>query len=94
MKTGYLSCRLCGAETNCVELTAGLCPACAKIKADELAALHRCFDRKLAEGDAGAAALAVEEIENYERLYGVRLAAAPSVAAMRAAIGRREGRGA
>ena len=44
------------------------CPACAKIKADELAALHRCFDRKLAEGDAGAAALAVEEIENYERL--------------------------
>lgn len=62
--------------------------------ADELAALHRCFDRKLAEGDAGAAALAVEEIENYERLYGVRLAAAPSVAAMRAAVGRREGRGA
>ena len=94
MKTGYLSCRLCGAETNCVELTAGLCPDCEKIKAEELAALHRCFDRKLAEGDAGAAALAVEEIENYERLYGVRLAAVPSVAAMRAAVGRREGRGA
>ena len=35
MKTGYLSCRLCGAETNCVELTAGLCPACAR----QLAAL-------------------------------------------------------
>lgn len=72
----------------------GPLPGLRKIKADELAALHRCFDRKLAEGDAGAAALAVEEIENYERLYGVRLAAAPSVAAMRAAVGRREGRGA
>ncbi len=94
MKTGYLSCRLCGAETNCVELTAGLCPACAKIKGDELAALHRCFDRKLAEGDAGAAALAVEDTVYYDRLYGVRLAGAPSVAAMRAAVGRREGRGA
>ncbi|OPZ65866.1 MAG: hypothetical protein BWY85_00225 [Firmicutes bacterium ADurb.Bin506] len=86
MKVGYLACRLCGAETNCVDLTAGICPACSKEKAAELSALHRCFDRALAAADYGAASLATEEIENYERLWGIRLSAAPSVAEMRNAV--------
>ena len=51
MKVGYLRCAACGAETNCVELTAGLCPACKD-----------------------------------ERVWGLRLLAAPSVAQMRRAI--------
>lgn len=83
MKIGYLACRCCGAETNCVELTAGICKSCSKEKAAELSALHRCFDKALAAGDYGAASVAADEVKGYESLWGIRLAAAPSAEAMR-----------
>ena len=37
-------------------------------------------------GDLSAASLAADEVEGYERVWGLRLLAAPSVAQMRRAI--------
>ena len=83
MKVGYLRCAACGAETNCVELTAGLCPACKDERVRELSLLHRRYDRAILAGDLSAASLATDEVEGYERVWGL---AAPSVAQMRRAI--------
>ena len=41
---GYRPCKVCGAETNVVDLTAGLCSACKAERAEALAALQRKFD--------------------------------------------------
>ena len=86
MKVGYLRCAACGAETNCVELTAGLCPACKDERVRELSLLHRRYDRAILAEDLSAASLAADEVEGYERVWGLRLLAAPSVAQMRRAI--------
>lgn len=86
MGIGYLPCVACGVETNCVELTAGLCPACKGERVKELSRLHRIYDKAIAACDGETASLAVEEIAQYERVWGVRLVAAPSVEAMRRAL--------
>ena len=86
MKVGYLRCAACGAETNCVELTGGLCPACKDERVRELSLLHRRYDRAILAGGPSAASLAAGEVEGYERVWGLRLLAAPSVAQMRRAI--------
>jgi len=86
MSVGYVSCAACGAFTNCVELTAGLCPACKAERVKELSSLHRLYDKALAAGDYGAAAVAADEVEGYERVWGLRLLAAPSVEGMRRAL--------
>ena len=57
MKVGYLRCAACGAETNCVELTAGLCPACKDERVRELSLLHRRYDRAILAGDLSAASM-------------------------------------
>lgn len=52
----------------------------------ELSLLHRRYDRAILAGDLSAASLAADEVEGYERVWGLRLLAAPSVAQMRRAI--------
>ena len=86
MKVGYLRCAACGAVTNCVELSAGPSPPCKDERARDLSLLHRRYDRAILAGDLSAASLAADEVEGYERVWGLRLLAAPSVAQMRRAI--------
>lgn len=85
MKVGYLRCAACGAETNCVELTAGLCPACKDERVRELSLLTAGVTVR-SGWRLSAASLAADEVEGYERVWGLRLLAAPSVAQMRRAI--------
>ena len=84
---GYRPCKVCGAETNVVDLTAGLCSACKAERAEALAALQRKFDAAVLEGDSETAAAAVDEIAAYQEEWGVRLKDAPSVAQMRRVLG-------
>ena len=57
-----------------------------KRRVRELSRLHRRYDRAILAGDLSAASLAADEVEGYERVWGLRLLAAPSVAQMRRAI--------
>ena len=84
---GYRPCKVCGAETNVVDLTAGLCPACKAERTEALAALQRKFDAAVLEGDSETAAAAVDEIAAYQEEWGVRLKDAPSVDQMRRVLG-------
>lgn len=84
---GYRPCKVCGAETNVVDLTAGLCPACKAERTEALAALQRKFDAAVLEGDSETAAAAVDEIAAYQEEWGVRLKDAPSVEQMRRVLG-------
>ena len=84
---GYCPCKVCGAETNVVDLTAGLCPACKAERTEALAALQRKFDAAVLEGDSETAAAAVDEIAAYQEEWGVRLKDAPSVEQMRRVLG-------
>ena len=80
---GYRPCKVCGAETHVVDLTAGLCSACKAERTETLAALQRKFDAAVLEGDSETAAAAVDEIAAYQEEWGVRLKDAPSVDQMR-----------
>lgn len=82
MRIGYLSCKICGAETNCVELVSGNCPDCAREKTAELFSLQREFDLALVKGDPKTAEI-IDRIEAYQTEWGVRLKDAPSVENMR-----------
>lgn len=84
---GYRPCKVCGAETHVVDLTAGLCPACKAERTEALAALQRKFDAAVLEGDSETAAAAVDEIAAYQEEWGVRLKDAPSVEQMRRVLG-------
>lgn len=84
---GYRPCKVCGAETHVVDLTAGLCSACKAERAEALAALQRKFDAAVLEGDSETAAAAVDEIAAYQEEWGVRLKDAPSVEQMRRVLG-------
>lgn len=84
---GYRPCKVCGAETHVVDLTAGLCSACKAERAEALAALQRKFDAAVLEGDSDTAAAAVDEIAAYQEEWGVRLKDAPSVEQMRRVLG-------
>lgn len=83
----YRPCKVCGAETHVVDLTAGLCPACKAERTEALAALQRKFDAAVLEGDSEMAAAAVDEIAAYQEEWGVRLKDAPSVEQMRRVLG-------
>lgn len=84
---GYRPCKVCGAETHVVDLTAGLCSACKAERTETLAALQRKFDAAVLEGDLETAAAAVDEIAAYQEEWGVRLKDAPSVEQMRRVLG-------
>ncbi len=84
---GYRPCKVCGAETHVVDLTAGLCSACKAERTETLAALQRKFDAAVLEGDSETAAAAVDEIAAYQEEWGVRLKDAPSVEQMRRVLG-------
>lgn len=84
---GYRPCKVCGAETHVVDLTAGLCSACKAERTETLAALQRKFDAAVLEGDSETAAAAVDEIAAYQEEWGVRLKDAPSVEQMRRVSG-------
>ena len=84
---GYRPCKVCGAETHVVDLTAGLCPACKAERTEALAALQRKFDAAVLEGDSETAAAAVDEIAAYQEEWRVRLKDAPSVEQMRRVLG-------
>ena len=84
---GYRPCKVCGAETHVVDLTAGLCSACKAERTETLAALQRKFDAAVLEGDSETAAAAVDEIAAYQEEWGVRLKDAPSVEQMRRILG-------
>lgn len=84
---GYRPCKVCGAETHVVDLTAGLCSACKAERTETLAALQRKFDAAVLEGDSEMAAAAVDEIAAYQEEWGVRLKDAPSVEQMRRVLG-------
>lgn len=84
---GYRPCKVCGAETHVVDLTAGLCSACKAERTETLAALQRKFDAAVLEGDSETAAAAVDEIAAYQEEWGVRLKDAPSVDQMRRVLG-------
>ena len=84
---GYRPCKVCGAETHVVDLTAGLCSACKAERTETLAALQRKFDAAVLEGDLETAAAAVDEIAAYQEEWGVRLKDAPSVDQMRRVLG-------
>ena len=83
----YRPCKVCGAETHVVDLTAGLCSACKAERAEALAAMQRKFDAAVLEGDSETAAAAVDEIAAYQEEWGVRLKDAPSVEQMRRVLG-------
>ena len=84
---GYRPCKVWGAETHVVDLTAGLCSACKAERTETLAALQRKFDAAVLEGDSETAAAAVDEIAAYQEEWGVRLKDAPSVEQMRRVLG-------
>ena len=84
---GYRPCKVCGAETHVVDLTAGLCSACKAERTETLAALQRKFDAAVLEGDSETAAAAVDEIAAYQEEWGMRLKDAPSVEQMRRVLG-------
>mgnify|MGYP001623129516 CR=1 FL=1 len=84
---GYKPCAICGAETNVVDLTAGVCQECKAELAVELSSLQRRYDAAMLDGDHGAAAGAVDAIETFQERWGLRLTAAPTVAQMRKAAG-------
>lgn len=84
---GWVSslCGLWGRNKLC-RVDRRLCPACK----DERVRSSRSFTAGMTvlfwAGDLSAASLAAEEVEGYERVWGLRLLAAPSVAQMRRAI--------
>lgn len=84
---GWVSslCGLWGRNKLC-RVDRRLCPACKDERVRELSLLHRRYDRAILAGDLSAASLAADEVEGYERVWGLRLLAAPSVAQMRRAI--------
>lgn len=75
---GYRSCRACGEEWNCADLVAGLCPACARVRAHRLADLQREYQAAVDAGEAGASARVADLIREYQRSEGVRLQAVPA----------------
>ena len=72
--TGYIRCRSCFELFNCADLVSGLCPACAKIRADRLSELQRAYQ---AAGEPGASEQIADLIRTYQRSEGVRLQAVP-----------------
>ena len=84
---GYRPCKVCGAETHVLDLTAALCYASKAERTETLAALQRKFDAAVLEGDSETAAAAVDEIAAYQEEWGVRLKDAPSVEQMRRVLG-------
>lgn len=75
---GYLPCRDCGAETNCADLVAGLCPTCARQRAARLADLQREYQQYVEDGHERASAYVAEIIRAYQQSEGVRLKDVPA----------------
>lgn len=75
--TGYIRCRSCFELFNCAGLVSGLCPACAKIRADRLSELQRAYQAAVDAGEPGASEQIADLIRAYQRSEGVRLQAVP-----------------
>lgn len=73
--TGYIRCRSCFELFNCADLVSGLCPACAKIRADRLSELQRAYQAAVDAGEPGASEQIADLIWAYQRSEGVRLQA-------------------
>lgn len=76
---GYAACRSCGIEANVADMAGGLCPICARNRAQILSGLQRRLDAARAAGNEDAAADLEAVITEYERREGVRLKDVPSV---------------
>ena len=76
---GYATCRSCGLEVNVADITGGLCPICARSRAQVLSGLQRRLDAARAAGYDDVAADLEAIIAEYERREGVRLKDVPRV---------------
>ena len=79
---GYATCRSCGLEVNVADLAGGLCPICARSRAQVLSGLQRRLDAARAAGNTEIAHDLAAIIAEYEKREGVRLKDVPRVLAV------------
>ena len=76
---GYAVCRSCGLEVNVADMAGGLCPICARSRAQVLSGLQRRLDAAEAAGNTEVAQEMAVMISEYEQREGVRLKDVPRV---------------